>query len=129
MQRVEVDPRLHPAQLLIGMEATVRCRAINTTESIGPVGRTIQQSSARAGSIANIPDIALPVVLSRASLLEAGQRFPLREGKAEVMCQQRLGSEVRISMLGAQPRARPRRARAPGSHTIPWATMNGQNAP
>lgn len=37
---VEVNPRLHPALLLIGMK-TFHCRSVNTTKPIRPIERVV----------------------------------------------------------------------------------------
>lgn len=79
MQRVEVNARLHPALLLIGMEGNGSLPG-NQHNGVDWIRRSYYSASARAGSIANIPDIALPVVLSRANLL--GGRAALPSGKA-----------------------------------------------
>lgn len=102
-----------------------RCRSVNTTQPLGPIRWVVPHSShqTRADSTANIPDVALqytvqalPLVRWRPGSLFITPQRRQRRGHACVSSDS--GEKLGSAQLGAQPRARPHRARARamGSH-------------
>lgn len=113
---VEVNPRLHPALLLIGMKL-VAGRAINTN-GVNLTHWSYYAAVIRTGGLNSKHSGQGPA--GRAQAWEpAGGRaaYPSGKGPQRSCVSSDSRAKLGSACLGAQPRARPRRARALGSHT------------